>query len=158
MGGPIIRRLDGFSRTQLDWWLHATRLVVGGIAQLITAFWAGKWSGVFVQMLTGILYLVVGGLALNHPGLTLGTLTLLLAALLLVEGLVKILVALQERHTHWGWTLLSGIVSMFLGLLIWTAFRDGEFWILGIVVAVELMVNGWTWLMLGFGLRDLAEE
>lgn len=133
-------------------------LLVGGIAQLISAFWAGRWSGVFVQMLTGVLYVVVGALAISDPELTIRGLTLLLAVFFLVEGLLKILVALQERHTYWGWTLVSGFVSLFLGLLVWSAFRNGVYWILGILVGVELIVNGWTWIMMGFGLRGLADE
>ena len=35
-------------------------LMVAGVATIITSFWAGRWSGLLLQLLVGILYVVVG--------------------------------------------------------------------------------------------------
>src|SRR4029453_16835078 len=35
-------------------------LIIAGLATIIASFWAGKWSGMLVQLLVGILYLVAG--------------------------------------------------------------------------------------------------
>ena len=42
-------------------------LMVGGVATIISSFWAGKWSGFLVQLLVGILYLVVGLVFTENP-------------------------------------------------------------------------------------------
>ena len=35
-------------------------LIIGGAAVAIHAFWAKRWSGFFLQLLSGVLYLIVG--------------------------------------------------------------------------------------------------
>src|SRR5438876_971947 len=42
-------------------------LMVSGIATIITAFWAGKWSGLLLQLLVGILYVVAGWVIIDEP-------------------------------------------------------------------------------------------
>ena len=57
-------------------------LLMGGIAQLIGAFWTRDWSGFFLSLLMGVLYLVLGVLFLRDPGDALLAMTLLLACAL----------------------------------------------------------------------------
>ena len=92
-------------------------MVIGGIAQVVSAFWAGKWSGFMLQILVGILYVIVGYILVDKPLEGAAGLTLLIAAFLMVGGLVRIVVSMSERFTGWGWALLNGSVSLLLGLL-----------------------------------------
>src|SRR5262249_46264327 len=43
-------------------------LIMGGIVQAVGAFWSRKWSGFFLSVLSGVLYLVLGLLFLCDPG------------------------------------------------------------------------------------------
>ncbi len=138
--------------------LFGVLLLVGGAAQLISSFWAGKWSGFLVSILTGILYLVVGMLMVEHPLTSLLALTKLLAAFLMVSGLFKIVASMYYKFTHWGWSLLNGFVSLFLGILIWRQLPGSAVWVIGLFVGLELIFNGWTWVMLGMSLKSLNEE
>ncbi len=133
-------------------------LLMGGAAQIISSFWAGKWSGFLVSVLTGILYLVVGMLMMEEKVDSLLALTKLLAAFLMVTGLFKIVTSMYYQFTHWGWALLNGFVSLFLGILIWRQLPESAVWVIGLFVGLELIFNGWTWIMLGLGLKSLAEE
>lgn len=64
-------------------------LLIGGIAQLVGAFWTRDWSGFFLSLLMGVLYVVVGVLFLRHPGDALMAMTLFLACALMIGGLFR---------------------------------------------------------------------
>ena len=130
-------------------------LLVCGIAQMIGSFWVGRWSGFLVSLLIGLLYTVSGLFIFNHPvGATI-ELTLLLAAMLIVSGLFRIVAALVLRFHHWGWPLLNGVVTLMLGLLIYKQWPMSGLNVIGLFVGIEMIFNGWTWLMLGVSLRSL---
>ena len=80
-------------------------LLVGGSAQLLGAFWTRDWSGFFLSLLMGVLYVVLGLLFLRDPGDVLVAMTLLLACVLMVGGLFRIIGSLMFQFPHWGWTL-----------------------------------------------------
>ena len=79
---------------------------------------------------------------------------LLVAVLFLVTGVVKILYAFSLRPiSGWGWVLVSGIVSLALGVMILSNFPYAAVSVLGILLAVELLSNGVLFLLLALGLR-----
>src|SRR5947209_10715489 len=88
--------------------LFGVLMLLGGIAQVVTAFWAGRWSGFALSLLIGILYIVTGFFIIDKPELGAETITLVLAVALIVGGLFRIIAAMALRFTHWGWALLSG--------------------------------------------------
>src|SRR4029079_13520056 len=85
-------------------------LMISGIAIIVTAFWAGRWSGLLVQLLIGILYLVAGLTMTDAPADSAVFLTLFIATLFIVAGAFRAAAALVVRFPHWGWTLLNGVV------------------------------------------------
>ncbi len=131
-------------------------LVVAGIAQTVSAFWSPRWRGLLVHMLTGILYLVVGYIVIDHPVETAVALTLLLASFFVVAGVFRIVVALNERFHNWGWCLLSGCISALLGVLILKQWPGSGVWVIGLFLGIEMIFNGLAWIMMADGLRRLA--
>ena len=91
-------------------------MIVGGVVQLVGAFWTRDWSGFFLNLLVGALYLVVGVMFLRHPGEAMAAVTLLLACGFMVGGLFRIVGSLMYRFPYWGWTFLSGVISLLLGI------------------------------------------
>jgi len=128
-------------------------LLVGGIAQVVSAFWAGKWSGFILQILLGILYVIVGYILMDKPLEGAATLGLVIAAFLLVGGLIRIVVSMSERFPGWGWSLLNGIVALLLGLLIYRGWPMSGVLAIGLFVGIEMIFNGWYWIMLSIGLK-----
>ncbi len=61
-------------------------LMIAGIVTIVTAFWAGKWSGALLQMFVGVLYLVVGLLIRELPVASAITMTMFVAAFFIVAG------------------------------------------------------------------------
>jgi uncharacterized membrane protein HdeD (DUF308 family) len=131
-------------------------LLIGGAAQLVGAFWTRDWSGFFLSLLMGVLYVVLGLLFVRDPGDALLAMTLLLACTLLVGGLFRIIGSLMFRFPHWGWTLAGGVINLILGILIWQQWPASGLWVIGLFVGIDLIFTGWTWVMMSLALKDLV--
>jgi uncharacterized membrane protein HdeD (DUF308 family) len=130
-------------------------LMVAGLATIITALWAGKWSGMFLQLLIGILYVMVGFLVTDRPGPSAVVLTSFVAAFFIVAGVFRIAAALAMRFTHWGWALLNGVVTLLCGVIIYRHFPESGLWVIGLLVALEMLFFGWSWIMLALAIRRI---
>lgn len=130
-------------------------LLMGGVAETIGAFWCRGWSGFFFHMLSGVLSIVVGILFLRAPIDALLALTLLLACLLMVGGIFKIVAALSYRFAAWGWPVISGIIDVVLGVMIWQQWPASAFWVIGLFLGISLVFRGLNWIGLGLALRSL---
>jgi uncharacterized membrane protein HdeD (DUF308 family) len=133
-------------------------LLMGGVGQLISAFWAGKWSGFLLQLLIGIFYIVVGIVIVDAPVETAVALTLLIAAFLIVVGIFRIVASVVVQFPGWGWQLLNGLVTLLLGVLILKGWPASGLVVIGLFIGIEMMFNGLGWAMLGLEIRRLPEE
>jgi uncharacterized membrane protein HdeD (DUF308 family) len=128
-------------------------LLIAGGAQMAAALLARDWDGFLLFLLLAILYVVAGVLTLQNRLLAAEGLTLMLAALFLVVGLFRIAVALVDHVPSWGWLLFNGVVTVLLGLAIWQQWPESGLWVVGMLVGIELIVNGVTWSVLAVGAR-----
>ena len=130
-------------------------LVFGGIAQVIHSFATGNWSGVLLGILLGCLYLFAGGLLVLYPMEGVLTLTLILAAFLVAEGIFKIMMGLRAQGVKGaGWIVFSGAMALLLGGLVWFQWPSDADWVIGLLVGIDLIFGGWTMVALGFGARS----
>jgi uncharacterized membrane protein HdeD (DUF308 family) len=83
---------------------------------------------------------------------------LLVAALFLGSGLVRIIVAQSRRFHNWGWVLLNGIVTFLPGVMIWQEWRASSLWFIGLFVGIELVFNAWSCVMLAQTVRGATAE
>ena len=145
----------GLAVTLLVGWL----LIFGGVAHFVTAFKGGGTKQVLWQVLIGIVYLIGGFYFLTHPIMGIGTLTLLLAGIILAEGVIEIVAYFRTRGegASW-WLLLNGIVTVLLGCLIWFHWPSSSVWAIGILVGVNLLMTGISRLMFGLAARKLATK
>ena len=133
-------------------------LLAGGITQVVSSFWAGKWSGMLLHMLIGVLYGVVGYMIIDAPAISLALLTKFIAIFLIVSGIFRIVSALVVRFQDWGWVLLNGAVTLLMGLIINRQLPEAALWVIGLFVGIEMIFNGWAWIMLSFGLRRVGKN
>lgn len=134
-------------------------LLVSGVATIISSFWTGQWSAFLLQMLVGVLYVVVGLAVIDKPFATAGVLTLFVGAFAIITGLVRVIAAMTLRFPQWGWALLNGAVTALFGVLIYRLVAKDPssiLWVIGMLVGIELTLNGWTWVMLSLQLRRLG--
>lgn len=139
------------------WFLGAV-LLGAGVIDIVSAFASKGWRGFGLPLVSGILAALVGGLLMFRPAVGAGVLTLVLALMLLASGIARIFYSAAERFPSWGWSFVSGIVAVALGVLVFAEFPTSAFWFLGLVVAVELLFRGTLWIALAFALHRAAPE
>ena len=111
--------------------------------------------------MTGLCFYAVAGFAITEaPAESVVLLTLMLAGFFIVVGGFRIVSALTEKYPQWGWALVNGIITLMLGLIIFRSFRQLDepkraVWIIGLLIGLELMFAGWTWIMLSFAIKKL---
>jgi len=137
-------------------WLFGFLLLGGGIAEIVTSFSAGRWSGTLVHLLVGVLYVVVGFMIIEQPENSAIQLTLIIAFFLIISGVMRVVAALSERFPGWGWVLLNGSITAMLGLLIYKQWPVSGLWVIGLFIGIDLIFTGWAWIMLSLGLRQHA--
>lgn len=130
-------------------------LLAGGIIQGINAVRTRHGEGFLVNVLSSILYIVMGILLIMNPAIAAITLTLLLSAFYTVSGLFKIIAAIGNRFAQWGWVLFSGIISLALGILIWSEWPVSGLWVIGLFVGIDLIIAGWVWVTLALTAKNV---
>ena len=129
-------------------------LIVIGVAQLLQTFKAAGWRSTFLQILIGLLYLAAGIMVVSRPLLASLTLTWALGFALIVVGVMRIVVGVQHRGTSgWGAGLVGGIITLLLGLLILARWPSDALWVIGLFLAIELIVNGYTQILVALAAR-----
>ncbi len=133
-------------------------LIVAGVMEVIGAFRCKGWNGFFLDLLTGVLYLVVGFMVVANPGATAMALTLLIAMFLIIGGLFRIVAAVAAWPPHGAWVVLHGIVALLLGTAIWRQWPLSGLWVIGLFVGIEMIFRGGSLVMLGLVARKLPGE
>jgi uncharacterized membrane protein HdeD (DUF308 family) len=129
-------------------------MLVAGASEVFNAFQMKSWSKFLLWILLGGLYIVAGLLTLENPFLAAVALTLVLGAVLVFSGLTRIVLAFNMKEGgHWTWVLLSGIVTVFLGLVVLSHWLASSVYILGLFLGVDLIVAGVSWIRIGVDLQ-----
>ena len=131
--------------------------LIGGLLMVVHAFSASQWRGFFWEILLGLLYVVAGGYLAFFPLTGIITLTILLAAMFLVEGGLEVVMAFRLRpHEGWGWLLLSGLIAVAAGALIALGLPSSAAWAIGLLAGINLISTGWGFLFLALAGRRAA--
>lgn len=133
-------------------------LMVGGAVEIVDAFLGRGWRGFWMHLLGGILYLTLGFLMVQRPLAAAAIFTLMLATAFFVGGLFRIIVALSERFYGWGWVLLNGVITLVLGILIWRQWPEAAFWVIGLFVGIDMVLDGWSLVITVLTIRGIAAQ
>lgn len=128
-------------------------MLLGGIAQIVQAFRAEGWARL-PWLVGGLIYGVAGVATFVNPLLASAVLTLVLAFSLIVAGILRIVFGVQIRpQSGWGWVVAAGVVTLLAGLVIVAGWPVNSLFILGLILAIDLIFQGWAVLALGLALR-----
>ncbi len=138
--------------------LVAWIMVWGGFAYLAYAF-AGRDARDFVwRLLIAIVYVVGGGFLAFHPQIALESLTVVMATIFLIEGVLEIAMFIRFRVASGsGWILFDGLVTLLLAYLVFRHFPSSSAWAIGTILGINLIVSGLTWLMCSIAARRTLE-
>jgi uncharacterized membrane protein HdeD (DUF308 family) len=143
-----------FALTLASMVLFGALLVAGGLFQILDAFKCRGWKGSAWHILIGLLYVVGGVIVMIDPVLASETFTLVLAAVLIAVGLLRLIIAFQLRPSKgWYWPLISGLVSLALGGVILAQWPASGLFVIGLIIAIELIFNGWAYLFVALAAR-----
>jgi len=145
----------GLAVTVLVGWI----LIFAGVTHLAGAFGAGGGGRALWQGLIGVIYVAGGVYFLTHTLLGLGTLTLFLSGILMAESILRIVAYTQMRGERGSsWLLVNGLITILLGVMIWSQWPSSSVWAIGTLVGANLLMAGFSRLMLVMAARTLAHR
>ena len=134
-------------------------LLFGSGVQLLQAFRAQAWKGRLWHVLIALVYLAGGVVAVTEPAVAGMTLALLMAWVFIAIGALRLAMAWQMRGTAgWLWTLLGGVLSVALGVMIINEWPQSGLWVIGLFVAIEMLFAGWSQIMIAIAAKNYVPE
>jgi uncharacterized membrane protein HdeD (DUF308 family) len=119
--------------------------LISGILGLITTFWARGAPGFWWSLISAIIAIAAGIVLLLWPISGSISLTLVLIAFFIIEGIVSIMYAIEHRSQltgQWIWMLISGIIDIILAVIILSGLPGSAFWALGLLVGINMVFGG----------------
>lgn len=128
-------------------------LFIGGIVQGYRTFQLHRENGFYLSLLSAILNIVLGIILVLFPTIGVLSLTIVLIFFFMLQGMAKTIIAFQLRPMkNWGWLLFSGIISLVLSVIILAGFPQASFWVMGLLLGINMLIFGIAFLFLGLSL------
>jgi uncharacterized membrane protein HdeD (DUF308 family) len=137
----VVPQIATLAVTILVGWLF----LISGIMGLISTFWMRYAPGFWWSLLSAALGVLAGGVLLARPVIGVVSLTYVVIAFFIIEGVATIMFALDHRAQlsgRWGWMLASGIVDLVLAALILAGLPGTAEWAIGLLVGINMLFGG----------------
>ena len=130
--------------------------LIGGIVRGLTIFRPRNLPGTLWSLLAAVLAIILGLLLVLQPLKGTLTLTMVMIAFFIIQGVLSISISLQFREhlRSWGWTLFSGIVDLILAYLIWKGWPDTATWAIGLLVGINMLFAGLSLVFMALSARN----
>ena len=119
--------------------------MISGIFGLFVTYWARETPGFWWSLLSAALAILAGGILLAKPAQGVLTLTIVVGAYFLAEGVTTIMYALQHRKelsARWSWLLVSGVMDLVIAFLVIAGLPGSAEWAIGLLVGINLVLGG----------------
>ncbi|WP_291852942.1 HdeD family acid-resistance protein [Bradyrhizobium sp.] len=133
--------------------------LISGIAGLFVTFWARQTPGFWWSLFSAALAVLAGGILLARPVEGVLTLTIVVGAYFLAEGVITIMYALEHRRElsgRWSWLVASGVMDILIALLIIAGLPNSAQWAIGLLVGINLMLGGASLVGMALAARQAA--
>ncbi len=134
-------------------------LLAGGIMQLIHGIQQREkeWAGRVTHWLIALLYIAMGALMVWDPFASSFAITVFIAVIFALIGIIRLSFAFTLRAQGWRWLLpaLLGVINLVLAGLIIAALPEAALWFIGLLIAIEMLMNGWFLLLLALRVKAL---
>ena len=151
----IVPPIATIAITILIGWLF----LISGVAGLVMTFMTRGTPGFWWSLLSGVLGIAAGLVLLIWPVSGAFSLTYLLIAFFIVEGILTIMFALEHKKElsgRWGWMLASGIVDLILAVMILTGLPSSAAWAIGLLVGINMVFGGTSLIAMALHARSSA--
>src|ERR1700726_4965276 len=119
--------------------------LISGIAGLALTIWARGMPGFWWSLLSAVLAIGAGIILLAQPVQGVLTLTIVVGAYFLAEGVATVMYALEHRRElsgRWSWLLVAGFMDLLIGTVIVVGLPGSALWAVGLLVGINLMFGG----------------
>jgi uncharacterized membrane protein HdeD (DUF308 family) len=141
LAAMIVPVLAGLAATVFLGWLF----LIAGIVGLVFTFRARRAPGFAWSLLSALIAVIIGGVLLWDPLQGLFTLTYVLTAFFILDGVVVIFLAVAHRRElsgRWEWMLVNGIIDLILAAVVILGWPGTLVWVLGLLVGIDLLFGG----------------
>ena len=132
--------------------------LISGLVGLITSFWMRHAPGFWWSLVSAILGIAVGIVLLLRPLSGVLSLTLVLIAFFVIEGVASIMFALEHKRElsgRWGWMLASGIIDLILATVILAGLPGTAAWAIGLLVGINMVFGGSALIAMALHAREI---
>lgn len=131
--------------------------LVGGVVGAVTTLMGRHVPGFWWSLISAAITIIAGLYLVGWPFAGAVSLTVVLAAYLVVEGIASMLFAYEHRgqlSSRWGWLFLNGIIDLFLaGIIIWLL-PLAAVWALGVIIGIDFIFGGASLIGMALAARD----
>jgi uncharacterized membrane protein HdeD (DUF308 family) len=131
--------------------------LISGIAGLALTFWARELPGFWWSLISAALAVLAGLVLLAQPAQGTLTLTIVVGAYFLAEGVATIMYALEHRRElsgRWSWMLIAGLMDILIAVIIITGLPGSALWAIGLLVGINLLFGGATLIGVALAARN----
>ena len=131
--------------------------LISGIGGLFITYWARNMPGFWWSLFSAALAVLAGGVLLARPVQGVLTLTIVVGAYFLAEGVTTIMYALEHRKElsgRWSWLLVAGLMDMLIAFFIIAGLPGSAEWALGLLVGINMLFGGATLIGMALAARN----
>ena len=133
--------------------------LVTGVAGLVMTYWGREMPGFWWSLISAALAVLAGGILLARPMQGVLTLTIVIGAYFLAEGVATIMYALEHRRElsgRWSWLLVAGLMDILIAFFIIAGLPGSAEWAIGLLVGINLLFGGATLIGMALAARNVA--
>ena len=133
--------------------------LVSGIAGLALTFWARQMPGFWWSLVSAVLAIGAGIILLARPVQGTLTLTIVVGAYFVAEGVATIMYALEHRRElsgRWSWMLVAGLMDIVISFFIIAGLPGSALWAIGLLVGINLLIGGTALIGMALAARNGA--
>ena len=149
----IVPQVASLAVTILLGWLF----LIMGIGGLVVTYWARGMPGFWWSLISAALAVLAGGVLLARPMQGVLTLTIVVGAYFLAEGVTTMMYALEHRRElsgRWSWLLVAGLMDLLIAFIVIAGLPGSAEWVLGLLVGINLLFGGATLIGMALAARN----
>jgi uncharacterized membrane protein HdeD (DUF308 family) len=131
--------------------------LISGIGGLIVTYWARQMPGFWWSLFSAAIAVLAGLILLARPVQGVLTLTIVVGAYFLAEGVATIMYALEHRRElsqRWSWLLIAGAMDILIAVIIIAGLPGSAEWAIGLLVGINLLFGGATLIGMALAARN----
>jgi uncharacterized membrane protein HdeD (DUF308 family) len=133
--------------------------LIGGIVGLVATFGQKNAPGFWWALASAAISVLAGGILLSNPAAGVATLTYVLVAFFIIDGVIIIVMAFEHRRElsgRWEWMMLGGVMDLVLAAIIILGLPGTLAWALGLLVGIDLLWGGMTLIGMALSARQAS--